>query len=229
MSSINFPDPRTHHFVEWVAYGDYFYHARDIVSFGGRLTAKNLRDAYGKGIFPWTIEGLPLPWFCPEQRAILDFGELHVSKSLEKARRKSVFTLTVDNAFRRVITECAEVKRAHEEGTWITDEFIEAYTHLHVEGMAHSVEVWEDAALVGGLYGVDAGGVFAGESMFHLRPNASKFALLHLIEHLRARGATWMDIQVMTPHMRALGAKEITRLEFLDKLEKTRAKNLKLF
>lgn len=230
MSSINFPNPRTHHFTEWVLFGDFYYNARDIIGFGGGLSVENLQTAYRKGIFPWYIKGLPLPWFCPTKRAVLEFADLHVPKSLGKERRKSHFTYTIDADFQAVIENCAKAKRAENAGTWITKEFIEAYSRLHEIGDAHSVEVWdEEQRLVGGLYGVDAGGVFCGESMFIRRSNASKFALLFLIEHLSARGATWIDIQVMTPHFKVLGAKEISRQEFLDNLEKTQAKNLNLF
>ena len=226
---INFPNPRTHRFDEWVLIGDYFYDVRDIVCFGGELSVENVRRAYRNGIFPWTIEGLPLPWFCPERRAILEFDKLHVPRSLRKEQKKTNFTFTIDRAFREVIGSCSRVRRKGERGTWITADFIEVFTELHKLGDAHSVEVWEADELVGGLYGVDAGGVFCGESMFFRRSNASKLALLFLIDHLKARGATWLDVQVMTPHFEILGAREIPRSEFLDKLEKTLALGLKLF
>ena len=229
MFSINFPNPRTHEFSEWVLFGDYYYNARDIIGFGGELSVANLRAAYRKGIFPWHIEGLPLPWFCPERRAILEFREIHVPRTLRKEWKKTDFTFTIDADFRRVIQSCAAAKRAHESGTWITRDFIESYCRFHEASDAHSVEVWEADELVGGLYGVDAGGVFCGESMFFRRSNASKLALLFLIDHLKARGATWLDVQVMTPHFEILGAREIPRSEFLDKLEKTLALGLKLF
>ncbi len=229
MSSINFPNPRTHEFAEWVLFGDYYYHASDIISFGGEMSVENLQKAYRSGIFPWHITGLPLPWFCPERRAILEFAELHIPKSLRKEFQKTNFTFSIDRAFQTVVEHCANAKRNHEAGTWITENFIESYTRLHENGDAHSIEVWNGAELVGGLYGVDSGGVFGGESMFHLRSNASKFALLHLIEHLETRGATWIDIQVMTPHFEVLGAKEISRDEFLCKLEETQQKRLQLF
>ncbi|MEZ5427308.1 MAG: leucyl/phenylalanyl-tRNA--protein transferase [Pyrinomonadaceae bacterium] len=230
MFSIEFPNPRTHEFAEWVLFGEYYYNARDIIGFGGDLSVENLRNAYSKGIFPWHIDGLPLPWFCPERRAVLELDELHIPRSLKKEWRKTDFTFSIDGDFRAVIENCADVRRPHENGTWITDEFIEAYLEFHRTGAAHSVEVRSSSGqLVGGLYGVDADGVFCGESMFHLRSNASKFALLFLIEHLRERGSTWIDIQVMTPHFQILGAKEIKRAEFLDKLKETQDKNLKLF
>ncbi|HSK72016.1 MAG TPA: leucyl/phenylalanyl-tRNA--protein transferase [Pyrinomonadaceae bacterium] len=229
MQTISFPDPRTHVFSKWILFGEYYYDARDILGFGGELSVGNLREAYRRGIFPWHIEGLPLPWFCPEYRAVLEFSELHIPKSLRKDWRKTDFAFSIDKDFQGVIENCAIAKRKHESGTWITPEFIEAYTKLHETGDAHSVEVWESENLVGGLYGVDAGGVFCGESMFHLRSNASKFALLFLIEHLKTRGATWIDIQMMTPHFEVLGAKEIKRNEFLRMLENAQRKKLHLF
>jgi leucyl/phenylalanyl-tRNA--protein transferase len=226
---IDFPNPRTHRFSKWILYGNYYYDASDIIHFGGAMTVENLRRAYRRGIFPWHIENLPLPWFCPERRAVLEFADLHIPKSLERERRKTQFEFTIDRAFPKVIENCARVKRNHEAGTWITENFIRSYVELHEAGDAHSVEVWENKELVGGLYGVDAGGVFCGESMFHLRSNASKLALLFLIEHFQKRGATWLDAQVMTPHLEVLGAHEISRNEFLTKLEQTQAKGLQLF
>jgi leucyl/phenylalanyl-tRNA--protein transferase len=229
MSAIIFPNPRTHEFPEWVLFGDYFYNAEDIICFGGEMTVENLRNSYRQGIFPWHITGLPLPWFCPESRAVLEFSNLHVPKSLRRERQKNRYTFTIDKDFRQVIENCAEVSRKHEFGTWITKDFIRAYCEFHETGDAHSVEVWENDELVGGLYGVDAGGAFCGESMFHLQPNVSKLALLFLVEYLKQHGATWLDIQVMTPHFEVLGATEIDRAEFLDKLEETQKLKLKLF
>lgn len=227
---INFPNPKTYDFPEWVLMGEYFYYAKDIIHFGGEMTTENLRNAYKLGIFPWTIEGLPLPWFCPEKRAVLEFKDLRVPKSLQKEQRKNLYEFTIDKSFRQVITTCANIKRSGESGTWITEDFIGSYQRLHEEGIAHSVEVWAAAGeLVGGLYGVDAGGVFCGESMFHLRPNTSKLALLFLIEHLKQRGATWLDAQVMTPHFQKFGAKEISRHDFLAGLAREQKQNIKLF
>ncbi|SRR5215204_3229131 len=230
MSKIKFPNPRYHEFTEWVLFGDYYYNARDIIGFGGDLTIENLRNAYRRGIFPWHVDGLPLPWYCPEYRAVLEFENLHLPKSLRREWKKTAFTFTIDKDFEAVIRACARAVRNDGYGTWITSEFIRAYCEFHAAGDAHSVEVRDAAGeLVGGLYGVDAGGVFCGESMFHTRSNASKFALLHLVEHLRERGATWLDIQVMTPHFKVLGAEEITRRYFLDKLEETQKLGLRLF
>ena len=210
-----FPDPRTVR--------------GDIVAFGNDLRVEVLRDAYRHGIFPWPHDDLPMPWFSPRRRAVLIFDELHVGRSLQKAARKSPFTFSIDRAFSKVIAACAEAPRPDQDGTWIEPAIVEAYTALHRAGDAHSVEVWDGEDLVGGVYGVDSGGVFTGESMFYRKPNGSKLALLHLIEHLRERGATWLDCQVMTPHMEAFGARLITRSRFLDMLEAAQAKELTLF
>jgi len=225
-----FPDPREFRYHEWVGIGDYLYRASDVVSFGTPLTAENVREAYLKGIFPWYTEGVPLPWHCPRRRAILEFADLQIPRSLEKARRKNDLTFTIDNAFGDVIHECALAYRPGQGGTWITPDFERVYNELHTQGMAHSVEAWnKDGGLVGGLYGIDAGGVFCGESMFYKTPNASKLALLFLIDHLRSRGSTWLDAQVMTPHMKAFGAREIGRGEFLKTLKKTQLSCFVLF
>lgn len=157
------------------------------------------------------------------------FDELHVGRTLRKASRTPGLEFTIDKDFAAVIRACAETPRGDDDGTWISHEIIEAYTRLHRAGDAHSVEVWEDGALAGGLYGVDSGGVFTGESMFHHRTAASKLALLHIIEHLRSRGATWLDCQVTTPHMEALGAREIPRARFLDMLLEVQSQQLRLF
>jgi leucyl/phenylalanyl-tRNA--protein transferase len=225
-----FPDPQTHLFPEWVLFEDYFYYAKDVVSFGDPLTLENLQDAYRKGIFPWHMDGVPLPWYCPERRAILDFNDLHVSRSLAKEQRKGRYTFTIDKDFQAVIRECSLSPREGQKGTWITSEFIEVFTGLHEMGVAHSVEAWDaEGNLAGGLYGVDAGGVFCGESMFYRQPNASKLALLFLIDHLRSRGSDWLDAQVMTPHMRALGAREVRRNAFVHRLKETQSLGLNLF
>ena len=216
MSPIRFPDPR-------------FSTPEGIVAFGGELTPDNLIEAYSRGIFPWPIEGLPLTWFCPPRRAILEFKRLHIPRSLALAQRKAKFRFTIDRDFSAVIRACSTIARPQEVGTWITPEMIEAYCGLNHAGQAHSIEAWDGNQLVGGIYGVDAGGVFGGESMFYLQPNASKLALLFLFEHLKSKGSTWMDIQVMSPHMQTLGAIEITRHQFLNKLTAEQQQGLKLF
>lgn len=195
------------------------------------LNPANLLHAYRQGIFPWMIEGYDLvPWFCPPKRAIIEFAEIHIPKSLRKTQKRSEFTFTIDKAFEEIVFACAKIKRNGQKGTWITQDIYDSYNELHRLGKAHSVEVWDtEGELVGGLYGVDAGGVFCGESMFHRRSDTSKLAFLHLVEQLKSRGATWLDIQVMTPHFQVLGAKEIPRSDFLVKLEQTLAQGLKLF
>jgi leucyl/phenylalanyl-tRNA--protein transferase len=198
-----------------------------IVALGGPLTTTNLLRAYCRGIFPWPIDEYILPWCCPEERGIIEFDELHIPRRLARTRHNLQFT--IDRVFPQVISNCASIKRKHESGTWITGQIIRAYCELHRLGHAHSVEVWEGAELVGGLYGVDACGSFAGESMFSLRSNASKLALLFLIEHLKERGLDWIDIQMLSPHLEALGAKVVSRAKFLEKLTATQQRNLTLF
>jgi leucyl/phenylalanyl-tRNA--protein transferase len=210
-----FPDPR--------------YAPSDVVAMGEDLRVGTLREAYRKGIFPWPHDGLPLPWFSPRRRAVIFFDELHVGRSLRKTQKKAGFTFTIDQDFRAVIRACSLAERPEQDGTWIAPNIIAAYTRFHTAGDAHSVEVWDGDELVGGLYGVDAGGIFTGESMFHLRPDASKLAVLFLVDHLRARGSTLLDCQVMTPHMEALGAREISRARFLDALAETQARGIRLF
>jgi len=216
MAVVSFPDPRD-------------TTDEGIVAVGGRPDPEFLIEAYGRGIFPWPVEGYPLLWFSPPERGVLEFERLHVPRSLARARRRTGLRFTLDRAFEQVIRACASVPRAHEDGTWITPAMIRGYTELHRRGRAHSVEAWDGDELVGGVYGVDAGGAFAGESMFRLRPNASKLALLFLVEHLAARGLDWLDVQVLTPHVEALGARLIPRDEFLDKLARTRRRGLRLF
>ncbi len=176
-------------------------------------------------------ENEEIPWFCPEMRAVLFFDEMHINRTLLREKRRSLFTFTIDQAFEEVIENCADTPRPGQDGTWITEEVIRAYSNLHRLGHAHSVEVWEDKSaekntqkeLVGGVYGVEVDGVFSAESMFFKKSYASKLALLHLIDYLKSKGAQWLDIQVMTPHMEALGAREITRDEFLQLLASTQA------
>ncbi len=207
-------------------------HAGDaqVVGVGDDLSVAALHDAYHQGIFPWPIPGYPLLWFCPPQRAVLDFGRLHVSARLARLHRNTALTFTIDRAFDAVIAACRRSPRPEQAGTWITPAMLGAYRALHQAGHAHSVEAWDEAgALVGGLYGVGVGGVFSGESMFHQAPNASKLALLFLVNHLRGRGLEWMDIQMTTPHMAVLGACETPRDEFLNRLEAEHARGLTLF
>ena len=202
----------------------------NVVGVGDDLSVAALRDAYYQGIFPWPTPGYPLFWFCPPCRAVLDFDQMHVPERLARLRRRTALTFTIDQDFGGVIASCCRSPRPGQAGTWITPAMIRAYQNLHLAGHAHSVEVRDEAgALVGGLYGVAAGGVFSGESMFHTVSNASKLALLFLVDHLRARDLSWIDIQMMTPHMAALGAHEIPRDGFLDRLDAEHARGLTLF
>lgn len=216
MAVFHFPDPET-------------ATPEGIVAVGGDLETDTLRSAYAQGIFPWPVDGLPLLWFCPPQRAVLEFHRLHVPRSLRRERRRSMLQFTIDAAFADVIAACARTPRPGQTGTWITEEMRVAYIRLHREGRAHSVEAWEGERLVGGIYGVDAGGAFAAESMFYRRPYASKLALLHLIEHLQGRGLEWLDVQVLTPHMAQLGAANVPRREFLRRLQWALVRGLVLF
>lgn len=200
---LRFPDPRT-------------ADDRGLVAIGGDWSVARLRLAYRSGIFPWTVN--PISWWSPDPRGIFELEQFHVPHSLAKFMRKQPFEITIDRAFRQVMEACAAPASGRGE-TWITPEFIEAYTQLHERGEAHSVECWSGGELAGGIYGVSVGGLFAGESMFHRATNASKVALCHLIEHLRSRGFTLFDIQMITPATRQLGAVEIPREEYLKRLK----------
>ncbi len=203
-----------------------------LVALDRELTADRLVSAYRRGIFPWPDASLPgaIPWVCPPRRAILEFAALHVPHNLQRARRAlAALRFTTDAAFSEVILGCAGAFRPGQNGTWITPAMIAAYTELHRRGFAHSVEGWDGDQLVGGLYGVTAGGVFTGESMFYRVSEVSKLCVLHLVEHLAARGATWIDIQQLTPHFARLGAREIPREEFLARLAAEQRANRKLF
>jgi len=184
-----------------------------LVAVGGDLSIPRLLLAYRSGLFPWTAD--PVTWWSPEPRGIIELDQLHISRSLARALRKGVFEITVDRAFREVITACAETRRP---GGWISPEFIAAYTALHQAGHAHSVECWQAGQLVGGVYGVTVGGLFAGESMFHRATDASKVALCHLVQRLKQGSFTLFDTQMVTTVTRQLGAVEISRTEYLRRL-----------
>lgn len=187
-----------------------------LVAIGGDLAPERLRLAYRSGIFPWTAR--PITWWSPDPRGIFELDQFHIPRRLAKLLTKAPFTLTRDRAFPQVMKGCAAPTPARGK-TWITPEFIAAYAQLHAEGHAHSVECWQGTELVGGIYGVSLGGLFAGESMFHRAPNASKVALCHLVEHLRTRGFTLFDIQMVTPTTRQFGAVEIPREDYLRRLK----------
>lgn len=184
---------------------------------GGQLSPDWLLAAYRRGIFPWPVlygKREILAWFSPDPRAVIELDQLHVPNRLARRMRGGQFQFTFDRDFRQVIRACAEPRR-RESQTWITSSMIRAYERLHELGYAHSVEVWQMGELVGGLYGVALGGFFAGESMFHRERDASKAAVVRLVEHLRERGFHLFDIQQQTPHMAAMGAVELPRREFL--------------
>ena len=192
-----------------------------LVALDRDLSPARLISAYQHGIFPWPDSMLAkaVPWVSPPRRAILEFSTLHVPRNLRRSRRSyDSLRYTIDGDFTGVIQACAAAPRAGQRGTWITPAMIAAYKELHRQGHAHSVEAWAGDQLVAGLYGVSAGGVFTGESMFHRISDGSKLCVLQLIEHLQARGATWIDIQQLTPHFALLGAREIPRADFLARL-----------
>ncbi len=186
-----------------------------LVAVGGDLSCDRLLLAYRNGIFPWSAN--PITWWSPERRGVFDLDRLHIPRSLAKLMRRQPYHITRDKAFRRVMKGCAAPARGRQR-TWIHPKFIEAYTRLHELGHAHSVECWRGEELVGGIYGVSVGGLFAGESMFHRADNASKIALVHLAGHLRERGFCLFDIQMLTPPTQRLGAVEISRTEYLGRL-----------
>lgn len=183
---------------------------------GGDLAEERLLAAYRQGLFPWTTD--PITWWSPDPRAIIELDQFHVPASLAKTIRRHPFEITTDHAFQRVMEACA-APGPKRETSWISEDFIAAYTRLHQQGHAHSVECWTGHQLVGGIYGVSIGGLFAGESMFHRADNASKVALHHLVQHLRKKGFSLFDIQMMSPVTKALGAREISRREYLDRLK----------
>ena len=195
--------------------------AEGLVAIGGDLSVPRLLLAYRSGIFPWTVD--PITWWSPEPRAIFELDGFHVSRSLARVIRKGEFRPTSDRAFRRVMQYCAAPALGR-RSTWISPEFIEAYTQLHQQGHAHSLECWQGRQLVGGVYGVAVGGFFAGESMFHLVSDASKVALFHLIDHLRTQGFVLFDIQMLTPITEQLGGVTIPRAEYLRRLAEATAK-----
>jgi leucyl/phenylalanyl-tRNA--protein transferase len=172
--------------------------------------------AYREGIFPMALEDGEIGWFSPDPRGIIPVDEFHVPRRLQRVVRSDEWTVRVDTRFEDVMCACAERPA---EGTWISDEIRESYVELHRQGMAHSVEVWREESLVGGLYGVHLGGAFFGESMFHRVRDASKVALVALVERLRSRGFVLLDTQWTTPHLEQFGAIEIPRREYLRRLK----------
>jgi len=189
-----------------------------LLAVGGDLSFERLMAAYRHGCFPWYEEGQPLLWWSPDPRCVLFVGEMHISRSLAKCLKQQRFSVTFDQDFAAVIKACAEPRKAG-AGTWITAEMQAAYIELHRRDIAHSVEVWQDGSLQGGLYGLAMGRLFFAESMFSRQNNASKVALAHLMARLADCGFVLLDCQVPNPHLLSLGARTIPRYEFAALLE----------
>jgi leucyl/phenylalanyl-tRNA--protein transferase len=191
-----------------------------LLAVGGDLRPERLVLAYSLGIFPWYEEGQPILWHSPDPRMVLRVPALRVPRSVGKARRKGLYTVTLDTEFDAVVRGCAAAPRSGQRGTWITPEMQKAYGELHRQGLAHSAEAWSEGTLVGGLYGVSLGDVFFGESMFTRSPDASKVAFVALVESLLAWGMTLVDCQVYTHHLARFGAEEWPRRQYLEELRK---------
>lgn len=189
-----------------------------LLAIGGQLTVSQLINAYKHGIFPWYTTDQPLLWWSPDPRAVLYFDNLRISRSLKKILRHKPFQVTIDHAFQEVVEACA-APRIKQPETWITDEMQQAYYSLHKKGYAHSIEVWQNEKLIGGLYGVDCGRIFSGESMFNKEPNAAKIALVYLVEYLKIYNYFCIDCQINNPYLMQLGATDISRKKFISLLE----------
>lgn len=189
-----------------------------LLAAGGDLSPQRLLAAYRHGIFPWYSPGQPILWWSPQPRMVLFPQELKVSRSLAKRLRRGDYQIRIDSAFRAVMEACAVSPRPDQDGTWIVPELVEAYCQLHALGYAHSVETWIDGELAGGLYGVSIGRMFYGESMFHRVTDASKIAVAHLVQFMVQRGYGMIDCQMQTTHLASLGAREIPREEFAQRL-----------
>lgn len=190
-----------------------------ILAFGGDLSPERLILAYQNGIFPWYNEGEPIIWYSPDPRMVLFLDELKVSKSMARLLRKNEFKITTNQDFRQVIENCQHAPRKDQFGTWITDEMKEAYIRLNQLGVAKSVEVWKGSELAGGLYGIDLGHVFCGESMFSKISNTSKLAFIYLVRALSKKNYRLIDCQVYNEHLESLGAREISREDFIQILQ----------
>ena len=187
-----------------------------VLALGGDLSVKRLIHAYQNGIFPWFSDGEPIVWYCPAERMVLYPEELKISKSMRHFLKKNTYAITENMAFKEVIFNCKNIERKDGLGTWITNDMEQAYLNLHNMGVAKSIEVWQGEELVGGLYGVEIGNVFCGESMFSKISNASKLAFIHLIKKGNYK---LIDCQVYNEHLESLGAREISRNQFLQLLK----------
>jgi leucyl/phenylalanyl-tRNA---protein transferase len=183
-----------------------------LIGVGGDLSPGMLLRAYSEGVFPWFSAGDPVLWWSPDPRAVIELNSLHIPRRLARTIRSGKFRVTADQCFEAVIRACGENR---EDGTWVTDEMIEGYTTLHRVGFAHSLEVWQGDLLAGGIYGVAIGSLFAGESMFHRVTDASKVALVALVERLNRQGFTLFDVQMTTDHTQRMGAVNISREAYL--------------
>ncbi len=186
-----------------------------IVAVGGDLSVARLNLAYKSGIFPWFNEDEPILWWSPPERMVVVPSIYKVSKSIRNLLNQNKFKVTFNQNFRDVILGCKQIDRPGQDGTWLSDDFVESYTKLHVMGIAKSVEVWKNDELVGGLYGVDLGHIFCGESMFSKVPNASKIAFVSLINYLKENNYKLLDCQVHNDHLEKLGAFEVSRDVFM--------------
>jgi len=204
---LSFPDPS-------------YAEEEGILAIGGDLSVDRLILAYANGIFPWPRKGAPILWWSPDPRMVLFPEDFKVSKSLRQLIRSGKYSYTIDQDFTSVIQNCAKIPRKDQDDTWIIDEMLEAYIRLHREGFAHSVETRQDGKLIGGLYGVSIGRAFFGESMFFHSRDASKFAMYHLVKLLKHWNFELIDAQQDTDHMRSLGAINMPRDEFMERLEK---------
>ncbi|YCO02730.1 leucyl/phenylalanyl-tRNA--protein transferase [Vibrio sp. VNB-15] len=197
-----------------------------LLAFGGDLNPKRILNGYQQGIFPWYGPGEPILWWSPSPRAVFDPKTFAPSKSLKKFQRKQQYKVTLNNATKHVIELCASTRPAEE--TWLNEEMRASYVALSEQGHCHSVEVWHDDELIGGLYGISVGQLFCGESMFSLKDNASKIALWYLCEHLASNQGQLIDCQVMNSHLKSLGAFELERDAFVQKLLSLRGKKINL-
>lgn len=194
-----------------------------LLAYGADLSPRRLLNAYTNGIFPWFSEGEPILWWSPSTRAIIPLDHFHISTSLHKLIKQNRYRVSLNEDFKSVIEQCAKIPRIQDgevsNATWICEQMIFAYHHLHEIGLCHSVEVWSADTLVGGLYGVAVGNVFCGESMFHLAPNTSKLAMAYLVSHMKEHNLAFIDCQLPTKHLSSLGAIEIPRENFMEQLQ----------
>lgn len=190
-----------------------------ILAVGGDLSSARLLLAYRNGIFPWFDSEEPILWWSPPKRMVVYPDTYKVSKSMRNILNRNCFKVTMNTNFKSVILHCQNIKRKGQDGTWITDEIIKSYSKLHESGIAKSIEVWQNNKLVGGLYGIDLGTVFCGESMFSIVPNASKVAFVSLIKYLKENNYKLLDCQIHNDHLEKLGAFEISRNEFMEILK----------